>query len=403
MKIAFFVQSNPIGGGYHQTINFINYINKIKFKNHNIVVIIENNFYIEALKKNNIEYLLFKKNYLTEFVLKIFNLDFVKKVSKKIKLYNPFKKFLINKKIDLIIFNSPSNYILYCEDFNYIANIWNTELRRFNNFPEFLNGGFDYQEKIIESITKYAFKILVFSNANKDDLVKYYNCFSDKIVIQNLIPYLPSLYESKKNLINYNHLFDALNLDKKKKWIFYPAQFWPHKNHAYIIEAVNFLIKKKNLEINFLFTGNDQGNLKYIKFLINQNNLENRIKVLNYLDDHQIISIYLNCFSVCMPTYVGRSSLPLLESFYFKKNIFYSQNVLDEMFKKYVIQCDLNNPEDLANKIIDFDKGKKSFDQEEAYQEHCSEIKLINNYYKLINEYDYFLKRWASKNNITQN
>jgi hypothetical protein len=400
MKIAIFLQSNPIGGGYHQTVNFINYINKIKSKNQNILVIIENKFFIEVLKKNNIEYLLFKNTYLTKFILRISRLDFIKKIFKKFKLHNPFKRFLISKKIDLIIFNSPSNYVLYCEDLNYIANIWNTELRTFNNFPEFFNGNFNYQDKIIKSIVKYAFRILVFSNKNKDDLVKYYNCFSDKIIIQNLIPHLSALYESQKNLINYNHLFETLNLDKKKKWIFYPAQFWPHKNHAYIVEAVNFLIKKNNFDINFLFTGNDQGNLKYIESLINQNKLENRIKVFNYLDDNQIISIYLNCFSVCMPTYVGRSSLPLLESFFFKKKIFYSEDKLDENLKKYVIQCDLGNPEDLANKIIDFDNGKISFNLEGVYQEHCSEVKLISNYSKLISDYNYFLKRWANKTDI---
>lgn len=398
MKIAFFLQSNTIGGSYHQTINFINYINKIKSKNYYIVVIIENKFFINELKKNNIEYLLFKKTYLTEYVLKFFNLDIVKKICKKIKILSPFTKFLLRNKIDLIIFNTPSNYVFYCEDFNYIANIWNTELRTFNNFPEFLSGNFKLQDKIIKSITKYAFKVLVFSNKNKNDLIKYYNCVEDKIVIQNLIPYLPVLYNSQKKSTNYNYLFENLNLDKKKKWIFYPAQFWAHKNHAYIIEAVNFLIKKNNLNINFLFTGNNQGNLKYIEYLINKNNLENRIKVFNYLDDNQIISIYLNCFSVCMPTYVGRSSLPLLESFYFKKNIFYSQNVLDEKFNKYVIQCDLSNPEDLANKIIDFDKGKISLDLEGVYEEHCSELKLINNYFKIITDYNYLSKRWSTQN-----
>lgn len=98
-----------------------------------------------------------------------------------------------------------------------------------------------------------------------------------------------------------------------------------------------------------------------------------------------------------MPTHVGRSSLPLLESFYFKKNIFYSENILDEKLKKHVIQCDLNNPEDLANKIIDFDNGKISIDLEGVYQEHCSKEKLISNYSKLISDYNYFLKRWANK------
>ena len=39
----------------------------------------------------------------------------------------------------------------------------------------------------------------------------------------------------------------------KSDYIFYPAQFWAHKNHFYILEALNILQKEKDLSIAVIF------------------------------------------------------------------------------------------------------------------------------------------------------
>ena len=62
-----------------------------------------------------------------------------------------------------------------------------------------------------------------------------------------------------------------------------------------------------------------KSNYNYIINQIKSKNLQDYIKIFDYLDDDNVISLYLNCLAVLVPTYVGRSSLPLIESFYFKK------------------------------------------------------------------------------------
>ena len=73
-----------------------------------------------------------------------------------------------------------------------------------------------------------------------------------------------------------------------------------------------------------------------------------------------MISIYKNCHAVLMPTLIGRSSLPLLESLFFKKKIFIQKNILDDNLKKYVEEFDLDNPEDLSKKFKIFLKILKT-------------------------------------------
>ena len=52
-------------------------------------------------------------------------------------------------KIDLLIFVQPSFYSLYCDGVQFIINIWNTEIKKCYNLKEFINGGYEYQNKII--------------------------------------------------------------------------------------------------------------------------------------------------------------------------------------------------------------------------------------------------------------
>ena len=134
----------------------------------------------------------------------------------------------------------------------------------------------------------------------------------------------------------------------------------------YLIDT-KILVQKK-LNFKFIFCGSKKSNYNYIINKIKSKNLQDHIKVFDYLDDDNVISLYLNCLAVLVPPYVGRSSVPLIESFYFKKNIFYSYNILDKEIEQYVNTFDLKSPDDLANKIENFlASNKKNQKPEEAF------------------------------------
>lgn len=399
MIVGFFLSSESSGGGYNQNLSFLRIFKDKKFDNYQIKILTDNYTLSKFLKINNTEFIFFKKNFFNLFLFKLFNFLFIKKIFIKLNVKNPFLKFLESHNIDLIIFNSPSYYVNYCDEINYVSSIWNTEVRTFNNFIEFVSHNFNYQDSLIKKITQKAFKIFVFSNQNKIDLRKYYSCDENKILIQSLIPHLPKLYEQKKGLVDFRDLYSKLGLSSDKKWIFYPAQFWSHKNHKYIIDTIQFLNTQACSNVNFVFSGNDKGNLNYIKNIINKGNFNNRVKILGYLSDEEIISIYKNCFAVSIPTYVGRSSLPLLESLFFKKTIFYSEKILDVNFYDKVIGINLKDPEDFSKKIHDYCsdinlQNKDRNNLRDFYYKICSEKKMIENYLDVINEYKYLSQRW---------
>jgi len=397
MKVGFFLPSISFGGGNHLTKDFIENITRLQSDSVDIFLIISDDTYIDFLTKRNLRWVFFKKNLIDRIFFRLlFKMKILSKFLKFLCIKNPLEKFLKKNKIDLLIFNSADSHTLYSSNLNYVAAIWNTEIRQYKNFSEFKGGGFEYQEKIIKEITKSAFKIVVFTNQNKSDLVRLYKCNPEKIILQNLRPLLPKIHMNSVNKHNFLLDFVELNLDKKKKWIFYPAQFWEHKNHNYLVDALDEINYLGMSEINFVFCGKDRGYLNEIKLKIKRKNLENRFKFLDYLTDNQVISLYIYSDAVVIPTYLGRSSMPLLESFYFNKEIFYGSNVLDEKFYKYVNKIDLNRPVDFANKLKlflkDGKKAGKKINLRNVYKQECADDIFLNTYKKIIENFRIYKK-----------
>jgi hypothetical protein len=100
-----------------------------------------------------------------------------------------------------------------------------------------------------------------------------------------------------------------------------------------------------------------------------------------------------------MPTYCGPTNLPIYESFYFKKIIFYTKGLIpNDKINDRLIEIDIDSPFDLHDKLLLLDNKdeitkivKNNF---EFYDEICSEVVFIENYQKIIEEFSYIFNRW---------
>mgnify|MGYP002701325384 CR=1 FL=1 len=72
--------------------------------------------------------------------------------------------------------------------------------------------------------------------------------------------FLPNIKENKTEIsVNRKEKYKL-----KNDYIFYPANFWAHKNHMYILRAVKILRDEKNIDVAVIFSGSSEGNLEYI-------------------------------------------------------------------------------------------------------------------------------------------
>ena len=294
----------------------------------------------------------------------------------------------------------PSWYIKLCDKHNFISSPYDINFKTDNFFPEYRSKElFNSRDQIVKNMVNHAYKIIVDTERSKNELVEIYNCNREKVITQPFIPFLPS-FDKSNNSIDHKKVISRLGLENKK-YIFYPAQFWAHKNHRYILDALEIL-KKQNLEINAVFCGNNKGNLDYVKKLISQKKLENNVNIFNFIKNEEVVSLYKNSIALVMPTFVARSTLPLYEAFYFKKPVFYSKNVLDENLEQYVNLFDLENPKDLSNKLGNLIKNETDSEQKindayNFYLEQCSEKNFVNNYQQILEKYRYLSQRWKDK------
>ena len=401
-KIGVFLEGSPkMGGGFFQSLKSAMMLLNIEKYKSNIELIITDNSTKNYFLDKNIKPKLFKSNIIQRYFSELFEIDLFRDLLNKLKINHPFTKFIKKNEYDLIIFLGPSRMAKYCLEVSFVFNIWDLDHKKNTQFPEHnLNFTYEKKEKLLKEIIYRAFKIIVPHESNKNDLKDLYKISENLITVQNFIPMLPEIYnKGKKEKLDYNDIYKKFNLPSEKKIIFYPAQFWAHKNHKYIIDAVEILKDNSNNEFFFVFCGADKGNFSYIKKLVSKKKLNDYFKIIPFIDDDSIISLYLNCSAVIMPTYCGPTNLPIYESFYFKKVIFYTQGLIpNDKINDRLIEININSPIDLYEKLsilTNKDKIDKIVnDNFKFYDKVCNEDTFIKNYKKIIDDFLYVFNRW---------
>jgi glycosyltransferase involved in cell wall biosynthesis len=100
-----------------------------------------------------------------------------------------------------------------------------------------------------------------------------------------------------------------------RDYAFYPAQFWPHKNHVLLLEACRIVRQTTGWDLNVVFSGSDQGNLDYVRAYASRLGMESHTRFLGFVDQLELVELYRGAFCLAFPTFFGPDNLPPLEAF----------------------------------------------------------------------------------------
>tara|TARA_B100000795_G_C22786198_1_gene434737 strand:- start:86 stop:1279 length:1194 start_codon:yes stop_codon:yes gene_type:complete len=395
MKIA--VVSDVLvnsGGGLHMAMTaFLNF-KKIKNAKLEIKFICTNKALHKKLKSElNLSSLLFdKQNLFNKISLKFNKLNFVKYINTKFSLNNLFESFLKKNDIDLVFFLSPSSLVLLCDSTNFVYTIWEFQHKFTPFFPEYKSNSIENKDNLNEFAIKKAYKLILGNNTDLSNFSQMYNVRTERLKTLMFPSYLTKLNKE----ITLNEFKEFNEFIDNKKYIFYPAQFWAHKNHQYIIDAFE-KIKDKNLYC--VFTGIDKGNLSFIKKYIHKKNIKDRFIIFNYLEDEKIKFLYKKCHAIIFPSYVGSHSFPLFEGFFYKKPVIYNKYTIDENLSDKIFKLDIEDINDLERILIDLDMNKNKTDikidsANKYFFEQFKESKIQNDIENILLGYEKFSKKW---------
>ena len=136
-----------------------------------------------------------------------------------------------------------------------------------------------------------------------------------------MLPFLPACYLATDiSLSERNRVRTAYALPER--YLFYPAQFWPHKNHARIVHALGLLKQQHGLEIPVVLCGSYSGEIRERTFrevmsLSSKLGIEREIRYLGYVPDEDMSGIYSEAAGLVMPTFFGPTNIPILEAWAF--------------------------------------------------------------------------------------
>lgn len=102
---------------------------------------------------------------------------------------------------------------------------------------------------------------------------------------------------------------------KNEKYLFYPAQFWPHKNFTNLILAIEEL-KEQGIIVNVLFTGGESRERDRIIRLVDKLGINEQVQFSGRLSDSQMKYIYKHARGMVFAGYLGPTNIPLYEAMY---------------------------------------------------------------------------------------
>jgi len=215
------------------------------------------------------------------------------------------------KKYRIEFFWFPTSHFLGVVDVPYMTTVWDLQHRLQPWFPEVSAGGeWIFREEYYRNVLQRATYVIAGTNAGKEEIMRFYGVSPERV---KLLPHPTPVFSFAKKIGKDSTILVKLGL--KPGYLFYPAQFWPHKNHYVLIKAMEHLKKKFNVKIDLVLTGSDKGNRPYIEELATQSALRDQIHFAGFVSQQDLQSLYQHALALVYPTFFGPENLPPLEAF----------------------------------------------------------------------------------------
>lgn len=314
------------------------------------------------------------------------------------------KTQLINDRIkqhrfDYLWFLNPQNF--NC-DLPMAVTVWDLQHRLQPWFPEFNRLSiwpWNDREDHYEANLKRASLIIVGTERGKEEVAHYYSVSHQNILV-NPLP-VPSESMST-SIAEEQQRYSNLASKIPKNFFFYPAQFWPHKNHVNLLHALGICNQSSACPFHLILTGSDKGNLAHVKEAVLNLGLEKYVWILGFVAREDLAYLYRNAIALVFPSYFGPDNLPPLEAFLFGCPVLASAvEGSHEQLENAALFFNPSKPEEIAKSMLLvakdrelrdalIDRGHKIASQRTASQY----VKKVDMYF---NDFAAITRNWSAE------
>ena len=201
-----------------------------------------------------------------------------------------------------------------------IVTVHDLNHRVYTEFPEVRAlGEFERREYYFRNACRSAFLLLVSSDTGRDEVLSFYadtGISTDRIVVFPMLPATTIRSPASEDECARVRQRYCLTGD----YLFYPAQFWPHKNHLRLIHALYHLKHAVGLTPTLVLGGSHSGWLRRRTFVMAMQaarrlGVYQQIRYLGFIPDEDMSPLYGGAAGLVMPTFFGPTNIPVLEAF----------------------------------------------------------------------------------------
>jgi glycosyltransferase involved in cell wall biosynthesis len=200
--------------------------------------------------------------------------------------------------VDLVWFSTP--YAEGC-DLPYVFTVWDLEYLDQPWFPEVSRKGeWERRDQQYSRYLRKATRVIVPNEAGREQLIRLFPLRPERVcTLPHPTPNLEPTTDSHRDTSPY---------------LFYPAQYWPHKNHAGLLAALAELNSGAKTPYNLVCVGSDKGGLDHVRALVQNLGLSEYVQLLGFVETDELVSLYRRAHALVYLSFFGPENLPPLEA-----------------------------------------------------------------------------------------
>ena len=191
----------------------------------------------------------------------------------------------------------------------YVATVWDLQHRLTPWFPEMTAGGtWEAREAAYRPFLQRASYIITGTRVGREEIGLCYQVPVERV---RLLPHPTPAFALEGGAVETGI---CARMGLGAGYLLYPAQFWPHKNHANLLLALAELGEHHTLRLPLVLVGSDKGNAGYVRATAARLGLADRVTFAGFVTQADLVELYRHAGMLVYASLCGPENLQPLEA-----------------------------------------------------------------------------------------